>query len=146
MARPACRSFPARSSAGFTLVEALLAMMLLAACLIPASYALRDSVSAPGDNATAAHNLDCVTSLMETVVATPYDVLYRKVNPNAAMLFPSEDDASCPARQVWIMPYGVDNGRKLGTGGTSAFLLYVSVSLANASDGNPYTLTTLVAR
>jgi prepilin-type N-terminal cleavage/methylation domain-containing protein len=146
MDRPALPGPRALAQAGFTLVEALLALALLGACLIPAAYALRDSVRAPADNVTAAHNLDCVTSLMETVLAKPYDVLYGMAKPNGAVAFPDVDDANCPQRQVTITSYGIDSSRKLGPGGTSAFLLYVSVSLKNASDGNPYTLTTLVAR
>jgi hypothetical protein len=149
---PAFRGASARSSAGFTLVEALLALMLLGACLVPASYALRDAVRAPADNASAARKLDCVTSLMETQLATPYDVLYGKVNPNSST--PVKADANCPAMQVTIMSYGVDSTRKLGPGGTSAFLLSVSVSVSvsgsvapdDLTPGNPYTLTTLVAR
>lgn len=149
MARPASCSRRAPAHAGFTLVEALLALAVLGACLVPASYALRDSVRAPSDNAVAAHNLECVTSMMESVLATPYDVLYGKANPNGTVAFTGSDDATCPERQVRIMSYGVDATRAIGPGGTSALLLYVSVQLKEPNDGkpfNPFTLTTLVAR
>jgi type II secretory pathway pseudopilin PulG len=142
---PAFRAAPAKANAGFTLVEALLALMLLGACLIPASYALRDALHGASDNATAARNLDCVSNLMETVLATPYDVLYGMASTSGPANYPIPNEAGCPARQVTIQPYGNAATGTIGPG-TGPYLLYLSVSLANAADGPPYTLTTLVSR
>lgn len=135
---------PARA-AGFTLVEALLALSLLAICLVPAANALRGAVQAPAIGASAAHNLDCVSTLMETVLAEPYARLQSLATGSGLANYPS-DDPNCPARSVTIWRYGNDNTGKIGPGGTGNYLLYVSVALKNPADGNPYTLTTLVAR
>jgi hypothetical protein len=136
------RSPPGLES-GFTLVEALVATLLLATCLIPAAYALRDAVGGPGANADAAHNLDCVSTLMETLVATPYDVLAGYAA--APSSYPGPNDTGCPARKVTIQFYGNEATQQV-VPGNSAYLLYVSVSLDPSVSGNPYTLTTLVAR
>ena len=133
----------ARRAAGFTLLEALLAMALLAACVIPATYALRDAVRAPGDNAVAAHNLDCVGNLMETVLAMPYSTLYTMASGSG---YTPDADPSCPPLKVTLQLYGNDATKKVGPGGTSRYLVYVSVSLSSPQDGNPYPLTTLVSR
>ena len=135
---------PARA-AGFTMVEALLAISLLAICLVPAANALRGAVQAPAVGAGAAHNLECVSTLMETVLAEPYARLQSLATSSGVANYPS-DDPNCPARSVTIWRYGNDNTGKIGAGGTSNFLLYVSVALKTPADGNPYTLTTLVAR
>ncbi|WP_036168251.1 type II secretion system protein [Massilia sp. 9096] len=135
-----------RSQSGFTLFEALLAILLLGTCLIPASYALRDALHGPADNAAAARNLDCVTNLMETVLASPYSMLYGLATSDGASAYPIPNETGCPARQVKIQLYGNAVTKVIGPGGTSPYLLYVSVSLADPADGNPYTLSTLVAR
>lgn len=132
-------------AAGFTLLEILIATLLLAACLVPAANALRDAMGARATSAGEARNLDCVGTLMETVLATPYDRLLALATSGAASAYPVPDDTACPPRRVTITRYGNDSNRKLGPG-TSAYLLYVRVELANAADGHPYPLTTLVAR
>jgi type II secretory pathway pseudopilin PulG len=139
---PRSRSL-ARRAAGFTLLEALLAMALLAACVIPATYALRDAVRAPGDNAVAARNLDCVSNLMETMLAMPYSTLYTKASGPG---YTPAADPNCPPLQVTLQLYGNEATKKVGPGGTSRYLVYVSVSLSKPEDGNPYTLATLVSR
>ena len=142
--RMPARGAPARA-AGFTLVEALLALSLLAICLVPAANALRGAVQAPGASAVAAHNLDCVSTLMETVLAEPYARLLSLATSSGTANYPS-DDPNCPARTVTIWRYGNNSTGRIGPGGTGDYLLYVSVALKNPADGNPYTLTTLVAR
>lgn len=120
-------------------------MTLLAVCLVPAANALRGAVQAPGASAAAAHNLDCVVTLMETVLAEPYARLQSLATSSGVANYPS-DDPNCPARSVTIWRYGNNNTGKIGPGGNGDYLLYVSVALKNPADGNPYTLTTLVAR
>jgi prepilin-type N-terminal cleavage/methylation domain-containing protein len=140
------RPLALRHAAGFTLLEVVIAMVLIAACLLPAAAALRDTVRAPGEMAAAARNLDCVSSLMETVLAEPYGRLLSLATDAGPAAYPIPVDTGCPPRAVTIARYGVDSTRKVGPGGTSNNLLYVSVGLANAADGNPFTLTTLVAQ
>jgi len=138
-------STPART-AGFTLLEALLALMLLAICLVPAASALRGAVQAPAVATASVRNLDCVSTLMETVLAESYARLLSYATSNAASAYPVPNDPNCPARTVQIARYGNESTRRIGPGGTSDYLLMVSVGLSNAADGNPYTLSTLVAR
>lgn len=135
-----------RRAAGFTLLEALLSLFLLAVCLVPAATALRDAMTAPAVGTSAAHNLDCVSALMETVLAEPYARLLSLANATGPAAYAFTDDGSCPQRTVTINRYGNDSTRAIGPGGTGDNLLMVSVALANATDGNPFTLTTLVTR
>lgn len=137
---------PPRRSGGFTLLEAVIAMLLLAVCLLPAASALRDAAGAPAVAASAARNLDCVSSLMETVLAEPYNRLLSLATPGDASAYPVAPDPACPARTVRIARYGTNGNRKIGPGATDDYLLYVSVALADPADGNPYTLVTLVSR
>jgi hypothetical protein len=147
MAGLACPRPPVRSNGGFTLFEAVLALLLLATCLIPAAYALRDAVHAPGDATQFARNLDCVTALMETEIATPHPNLRSQAKTDGSATQLSIDaDANCPARQVTLQLYGSTVNKKIGPGGNNPYLLYVSVSLADPADGNPFTLTTLVSQ
>lgn len=136
---------PARA-AGFTLLEALFAMLLLAVCLVPAADALRGALQAPGASSDAARKLDCVSALMDTVMADSYARLLSLATSSGAAAYPVPDDPSCPARTVTIARYGNNSSGKIGPGGTGDYLLYVSVALRDPADGNPYTFTTLVAR
>jgi type II secretory pathway pseudopilin PulG len=135
-----------RRSGGFTLLEAVIAMLLLAVCLLPAANALRDAVAAPAVGATAARNLDCVSSLMETVLAEPYNRLLSLATTADASAYPVAPDPACPARTVRIARYGTNGNRRIGPGAPDDYLLYVSVGLADPADGNPFTLVTLVSR
>ena len=135
-----------RRSGGFTLLEAVIAMMLLAVCLLPAASALRDAAAAPSVAAGAARTLDCVSSLMETVLAEPYNRLLSLATTGDASAYPVAPDPTCPARTVRIARYGTNSTRAIGPGAPDDFLLYVSVALADPAAGNPYTLVTLVSR
>lgn len=145
MHTPGNRHRPRRSG-GFTLLEAVIAMLLLAVCLLPAASALRDAAAAPAVATTAARNLDCVSSLMETVLAEPYNRLLSLATTADASAYPVPPDPACPARTVLIARYGTNSTRAIGPGAPDDFLLYVSVALADPADGNPYKLATLVSR
>lgn len=132
-------------ASGMTLLEALLALVLLSVCLIPAANALRGAIAVPAGSALAAQQLDCVSALMETVIAEPFgDLLAAAGEPDAASRYSTVAGAQCPAMTVTITRYGNDRTRKVGPGGTSNHLLRVTTSLA-APDGR-FPLTTLVAR
>jgi len=144
---------PSRAkAAGMTLLEAVFALLLLSVCLIPAANALRGAINVPADSALAARELDCVSALMDTVLAEPYaDLLSAAGAPDAPSAYstPGGDrapalPAHCPALTVTITRYGVDATRRIAPGGTGEHLLRVTTALA-APDGR-FPLTTLVAR
>lgn len=144
-------SFPSsplqRAAAGMTLVEAVVALLLLSVCLVPAANALRGALAAPGNTALASRDLDCVSARMETVLAEPYNRLLAAAGTiRAQSAYSTNADAACPALAVIIARYGNDTTKTLGTAGAGNNLLYVSVRLADATAGNAYPLTTLVAR
>lgn len=128
-----------------TLIEALLALVLLSVCLIPAANALRGAVAVPADSALAAQQLDCVSALMEKVVAEPFgDLLAAAGAPDAASRYSTVAGVQCPALTVTITRFGIDSTRKIGAGGTGNHLLRVTTALA-APDGR-FPLTALVTR
>lgn len=137
----------ARVAAGMTLVEAVVALLLLSVCLLPAANALRSGLAAPGATALAGRDLDCVSARMETVLAEPYDrLLAAAKGMTTASAYSTLAGAACPAVSVFIARYGNDDTRTLGTAGAGDNLLYVGVRLADAGAGNTFPLTTLVAR
>lgn len=133
--------------AGLTLFEAVLALLLLAVCLVPASEALRDAVAhAPGADA-AARDLDCVSSRMELVLAEPYQRLLASAgNAGTPSSYSAAGADGCPAIAVYITRYGNEKSLNIGPGGDSEHLLYVGAELADASAGNRLPLATLVTR
>lgn len=134
-------------AAGMTLLEALLALLLLAVCLVPAANALHGAIGAPGASAQAARDLDCVGSRMEAVLAEPYPRLLAAAgNAGTASALSSAASAACPAIEVTIARYGVDRSRKLGPDGSGEHLLHVGARLADEHAGNRFALDTLVTR
>lgn len=134
-------------AAGMTLLEALLALLLLSVCLVPAAEALRGAIGAPGVSAQAARELDCVSARMEAVLAEPYTRLLGAAGgSDAASTFSTAAGGACPAIKVAIARYGVDGTRTLVANGSSNYLLQVNAELADPNAGNRFTLTTLVTQ
>lgn len=133
--------------AGLTLFEAVLALLLLAVCLVPATDALRDAVAhAPGADA-AARDLDCVSSKMEVVLAEPYQRLLDSAgNAGTPSSYSAPAGEECPAIAVYVARYGNSRSYKIGPGGDSDHLLYVGAELADPNAGNRLPLATLVTR
>ena len=135
-----------------TLLEAVFALLLLSVCLIPAANALRGAINVPADSVLAARELDCVSTLMDTVLAEHYaDLLSAAGTSNTPSAYSTPDGAraptipaQCPALTVTITRYGVDSTRRIGLGGTGEHLLRVTTALAAPAGRWP--LTTLVAR
>jgi hypothetical protein len=136
-----------RAATGMTLVEAVVALLLLSVCLVPAANALRTALAAPGNTALAGRDLDCVSARMETVLAEPYERLLAAAGSlTARSSYSAAATAACPAISVFVARYGNDATVKLGTGGAGDNLLYIDVRLADTNAGNAFPLTTLVAR
>jgi len=132
---------------GFSLVEIVVAVMLLAVCLVPAANALRGSLAMPAIAADADTRLACVKSVMEGVMAESYVKLLAAARASTvATTYSSAQTAGCPAIAVYV------TSCRPGTSsyfypGTDTDLLYVRVRLADAALGSAaaYTLTSLVA-
>ena len=133
--------------AGMTLLEAVLAVLLLSICLVPAANALRGAIAAPLDNERAARDLDCVSSRMETVLAEPYlRLLAAAGDANALAAYSAPADGGCPAIAVVITRYGTDATGRMGPDGNGEHLLYVGAQLADPGAANRLLLATLVTR
>lgn len=137
---------------GFSYIEAVLAVALLALCAVPAADAIRGGLTATTVGAGKARELRCLRSRMETVLAESYDDLWMAVRgPETASAYslaadPGPDGA-CGVRNVFISkyvhPYGSTTGQVLAAGDpTEDTLLLVTVAGADGS----YPLTTLVDR
>ncbi|WBS01067.1 prepilin-type N-terminal cleavage/methylation domain-containing protein [Pseudoduganella sp. SL102] len=136
-----------RAAAGMTLVEAVVALLLLSVCLVPAANALRGAIAAPGNTALAGRDLDCVTARMETVLGESYARLLAAAGSmTARSAYSTAANAACPAINVFIARYGNDDTVRLGTSGAGDNLLYVGVRLADTGAGNAFPLATLVTR
>jgi prepilin-type N-terminal cleavage/methylation domain-containing protein len=144
---------------GFSFIEIMVAVLVLAICAVPMGDAIRNGVNASSIAAAKARELRCIKNTMETVLAEPYQSLYAAAGgkdqpatfPMPAV-FPMPLDGSCDtAPLVSIARYEYEDG---GTevwldGNPSATpaqlespLLYISVAAANGG----YAFTTLVAR
>lgn len=141
-----------RRAAGFSYLEMLAAVLLLALCARPAADAVRTALQAPGVAQAKMRELRCMKNQMETVLAEPYQNLWNAARgTQQASSYSRAADASCPARNVFIAKFQADYGQTpvfLPYPDTApetqieAVLLYIIVS----SPGGSYTFATLVAR
>lgn len=136
-----------RIAHGFSLVEIVAAMVLLAACLVPAANALRAGLAVPEVAADAGSRLGCVKAVMEEVMAESYVKLYAAARARTvATSYSRAQTSTCPAIAVYLTSYNATTAA-FYAGGTDTDLLYVRVRLADAALGTAgaYTLTSLVA-
>ena len=135
---------------GFSLVEALVALLVLALCAAPLAEAIRNGIDASTIGAAKARELRCIRNQMETVLAEPYQNLWDAARGrDLPSSYSQPVDAACVAREVYIARYEHEyNGSPvfLDAGASAsrqeAALLYVTVS----SPASGYSFTTLVAR
>lgn len=144
---------------GFSFIEVIVAMLVLAICVVPMFDAIRNGVSASSIAAEKARELRCIKNTMETVLAEPYQILYDAAagRDKAAVFsmpatFTVPVDGSCDAPpRVSIARYEFEDGGTevwldANPNATNAQLesplLYITVSAANGG----YAFTTLVAR
>jgi type II secretory pathway pseudopilin PulG len=138
---------------GFSYIEAMVAVVLLAICAVPAAEAIRNGLDASRIASARAQELRCIKNHMETVLAEPYQNLWNAaLGTKIVPAYSRADDNDCVERNVYISKYeheydiapqfiahpeesGKEDERE-------AVLLYITVS----SGKSPYTFTTLVAR
>ena len=135
--------------AGFSYIEALGAVVLLAIIAVPAADAVKTGLDASRIAAAKSQELRCMKNAMETVLAEPYQNLCNAaLGRTVRSTYSRPLDAACPARDVFISKYKhpVNGTPKFDPKGNEqeleAVLLYVTVSSPQSS----YTFTTLVAR
>lgn len=143
---------PSAALQGYSYIEVLVAVAVLAVCALPAADAIRSSLAAREAGANSARELRCLTSTMETVLTASYDDLWQAVKgPAAASTYSLAadpgPDGECGVRNVFISkyvhPYGTSTGQVLQADDLAEdTLLLVTVSGA----GGSFPLTTLVDR
>ncbi|MFC5552042.1 prepilin-type N-terminal cleavage/methylation domain-containing protein [Massilia aerilata] len=135
---------------GFSFVEVLVAVAVLALCAVPLAEAVRNGIAASTIGAAKARELRCMKSMMETVLAEPYPNLANAaLGKDTPSSYSRPADAACLARRVYIAKSEWEYGKSLVFLDNSAAswrlesaLLYVNVS---SPDGT-YSFTTLVSR
>ena len=132
---------------GFSLVEVMVAVALLALCALPLADAVKNGLDAAGIGEAKALELGCMKNMMETVLAEPFDTLWDAAHGNAVPSVYSQPAANgCGIRQVFIAKYQ----HKINAAAqvlpdndpTEDTLLLVTVS----SPASGYTFATLVDR
>ena len=131
-----------RGSPGFSYVEVLVALVLLAIGIVPATDAVRYSLAAPQMAQAAIQSLQCVKNHMEKILAEPYQNLANAAGliTAASTVYSLPADAQCAARNVYLSFY--TPGPTAGFVAINSGLLYVTV----ATPGTALTLSTLVAQ
>ena len=136
-------------SKGFSFVEVMVAVLLLAICAIPMMEAIRNGLSVSSAGADKARELRCLKNTMEALLAEPYQTLWLAASQDNAASYALPEDASCTGinRQLAISLCEQ-------TGSSTVFLTAGSAQnrresamlhIALSSDKG-YSFTTLVAR
>lgn len=135
-----------RQQAGLTLVEVLVAVMLLMIILVPAMEAIRSSVKGAEVHNDLASSQFRLTSRMEELLAEPYgDLEAAAIAAGSATIESSySETAGTPGRLiVYLSPYDGDNADSDDDPftGTDPGLLWIEVE----AEGTVHSLRTLRA-
>jgi hypothetical protein len=91
---------------GFSYVEVLVAVALLGLCALPMADAIKNGLNANAIGEAKALELRCVQNTMETVLAEPFDNLWKEANGNSsASSYSRPAENNCQAREVFIAKY-----------------------------------------
>lgn len=131
---------PRPPAAGFTLLEVIIAMAVLAVCLVPALEALRDTLGLLGIQETMAMDEYALLAKSEAVLAEGFTALDSAAAAAGGPTTPTSysdlfttADGRQLTRNVYLWPMDGDNAdldADLFTG-TDPGILYVKVALAN---------------
>lgn len=139
------RVMPGRM-AGVTLVEVLLAMLLISIALVPAMEALRPAIQGAGRHAPETQLHYHLTAKLEEVLAEPFSRLeneaLRLADPTLESLY-SDATTAADRRLVFLARYDADNadGDDDFFTGTDAGLVWVRVEI----DGTQLALESLTS-
>lgn len=135
---------------GFSFVEIMVAVVLLAICAVPMGDAIRNGIMASTVGADRARELRCMKNTMETILAEPYPTLWKAAKgKDSAADYALPDDPSCAnvVRSLNIALYEQSGSQppalltSTTTSRRESALLFVSLS----SDKG-YSFATLVSR
>jgi Tfp pilus assembly protein PilV len=125
-------------AAGFAYIEVLVAVLLLALCVLPAANAIKNGLNAADAAPDRAAALRCMRDKMEAVLAEPYANLLAARKGKQQTSYTESAGSGCVRREVYIDVYP-SNGSIDASGWTA--LLRVDV----VSPDTNYSFTTLVA-
>jgi prepilin-type N-terminal cleavage/methylation domain-containing protein len=80
---------------GFSFVEIMVAVVLLAVCAVPMGEAIRNGIAAATVGADKARELRCMKNTMETILAAPYQTLWEASMKDGGISYPLPEDAAC---------------------------------------------------
>ncbi|MGB5335125.1 MAG: type II secretion system protein [Woeseiaceae bacterium] len=135
-----------KQQAGLTLVEVLVAVMLLLIILVPAMEAIRTSVTGAAVHSELASSQFRLTSRMEELLAEPFgDLEAAAIAAGSASVASSYSEAAGPPGRliVYLSPYDGDNADldKDPFTGTDPGLLWIEVE----AEGTVHRLRTVRA-
>ena len=137
---------PAR---GFSFVEVMVAVLLLAICAVPMMEALTNGLKVSNAGVDKARELRCMKNTMEAVLAEPYQTLWLAASQDNAASYVLPDDASCAGihRQLAISLCEQSGSSTVFlTSGTAANRREAAMLYVALSSDKGYSFTTMVAR
>lgn len=134
---------------GFSFVEVMVAVLLLAICAVPMMEALTNGLSVSAAGVDKARELRCMKNTMEAVLAEPYQTLWLAASQDNAASYVLPEDASCAGinRQLAISLCEQSGSSTVFlTSGTAANRREAAMLYIALSSDKGYSFTTMVAR
>jgi len=134
---------------GFSFVEVMVAVLLLAICAIPMMEALTSGLKVSNAGVDKARELRCMKNTMEAVLAEPYQTLWLAASQDNAASYVLPNDASCAGinRQLAISLCEQSGSSTVFlTSGTAANRREAAMLYITLSSDKGYSFTTMVAR
>jgi prepilin-type N-terminal cleavage/methylation domain-containing protein len=130
---------------GFSFVEIMVAVVLLAVCAVPMGEAIRNGIAAASVGADKARELRCMKNTMETILAAPYQTLWEASMKDGGISYPLPEDAACAdvvrTVSITMKEFSGTTPRTPTASERETALLQVS-----AASDKGYSFTTMVSR
>lgn len=136
------RGLPRGRQRGLSYVEVLIAVVIVAVCLVPALDALRDGISAAGTQRSHTINQQRLKTRMEQVLAnrfTALDAAAMAAGNNPSATVAAYSDAAGAAERLLVTLYRYDGSAATGA---DTGLLWIKVAI----EGSSLSLDTLKSR
>jgi prepilin-type N-terminal cleavage/methylation domain-containing protein len=130
---------------GFSFIEIMVAVLVLAICAVPMGEAIRNGLMASAVGVDKARELRCMKNTMETILAAPYQTLWEASSKDSGATYPLPDDASCGGVvrtvSITMAEFSGTSPRAPTTAERESALLQVT-----ATSNKGYSFTTMVSR